>query len=216
MTAMSAPAQLFGCRRADDYVVKPFAITEVVARTKALLRRPGGALGVVLQAGNIVLDTIGRDVRVGDIPLHLPRLECAILDWGKGVRLLIIEDEPRRRRYKGQSAGRGIDLESPLVCAAHNRKVSTVPGSGSNAITIVTDVLFSGTNTIRLSGGVPTSSPRGQPRQPTQSANRSKRFLLELTSQTGSVPIKPPKGADCTFSLGMAFVIAGIRSLTPK
>src|SRR5947209_1471355 len=59
---------------ADDYVVKPFAIAEVVARTKALLRRPGGALGVALQAGNIVLDTIGRDVRVGDVPLHLPRL----------------------------------------------------------------------------------------------------------------------------------------------
>ena len=35
---------------ADDYLVKPFAIDELVARTKALLRRPGGALGVELQA----------------------------------------------------------------------------------------------------------------------------------------------------------------------
>ena len=65
---------------ADDYVVKPFALAEIVARTKALLRRPGGALGIALQAGNIVLDTIGRDVRVGDIPVHLPRRECAILE----------------------------------------------------------------------------------------------------------------------------------------
>src|SRR5258708_7083626 len=46
---------------ADDYLVKPFAITELVARTKALLRRPGGALGVTLVAGNIIFDTIGRD-----------------------------------------------------------------------------------------------------------------------------------------------------------
>ena len=38
---------------ADDYLIKPFAMAELVARIKALLRRPGGALGVVLSAGNI-------------------------------------------------------------------------------------------------------------------------------------------------------------------
>jgi len=65
---------------ADDYVVKPFAMAEVIARTKALLRRPGGALGVTLQAGNVVLDTVGRDVRVGGILLQLPRRECALLE----------------------------------------------------------------------------------------------------------------------------------------
>src|SRR5262249_31836006 len=47
---------------------------------KALLRRPGGALGVTLQAGNVVLDTVGRDVRVGATPLPLPRRECAVLE----------------------------------------------------------------------------------------------------------------------------------------
>jgi DNA-binding response OmpR family regulator len=65
---------------ADDYLVKPFAMVELVARTKALLRRPGGALGVTLQAGNVALDTVGRDVRVGGIPLPLPRRECAVLE----------------------------------------------------------------------------------------------------------------------------------------
>jgi DNA-binding response OmpR family regulator len=65
---------------ADDYLVKPFAMSELVARTKALLRRPGGALGVALQVGNIVFDTIGRDVSVGGVPLNLPRRECAILE----------------------------------------------------------------------------------------------------------------------------------------
>jgi DNA-binding response OmpR family regulator len=65
---------------ADDYLVKPFAITELVARTKALLRRPGGALGVTLVAGNIIFDTIGRDVRVGDSSLPMPRRETAILE----------------------------------------------------------------------------------------------------------------------------------------
>jgi DNA-binding response OmpR family regulator len=65
---------------ADDYLVKPFAIAEVIARLKALLRRPGGALGIALRAGNIEFDTIGRDVRVGSTPLQLPRRECAILE----------------------------------------------------------------------------------------------------------------------------------------
>jgi len=65
---------------ADDYLVKPFAIAELIARLKALLRRPGGALGVALHAGNIELDTVGRDVRVGSTPLQLPRRECAILE----------------------------------------------------------------------------------------------------------------------------------------
>jgi len=65
---------------ADDYLVKPFAMAELVARTKALLRRPGGALGLTLEAGNIVFDTIGRDVRVAGTGLQLPRRECAVLE----------------------------------------------------------------------------------------------------------------------------------------
>jgi DNA-binding response OmpR family regulator len=65
---------------ADDYLVKPFATVELIARTKALLRRPGGVLGVKLQAGNVVLDTIGRDVRVGELSMQLPRRECTILE----------------------------------------------------------------------------------------------------------------------------------------
>src|SRR5262249_38299702 len=48
--------------------------------TKALLRRPGAALGTTLRASNIVFDTIGRDVSVAGIPLQLPRREAAILE----------------------------------------------------------------------------------------------------------------------------------------
>src|SRR5690349_21466330 len=58
---------------ADDYLVKPFAMPELIAHTKALLRRPGGALGTTLKAGNVTFDTIGRDVRVGDASILLPR-----------------------------------------------------------------------------------------------------------------------------------------------
>jgi DNA-binding response OmpR family regulator len=83
---------------ADDYLVKPFAITEVIARLKALLRRPGGALGVALHAGNIELDTLGRDVRVASSPLQLPRRECAILEHlmrrqGRVVPKTVLEEK---------------------------------------------------------------------------------------------------------------------------
>jgi DNA-binding response OmpR family regulator len=83
---------------ADDYLVKPFAMTELIARTKALLRRPGGVLGTTLKAANVSLDTIGRDVRVDDLPLFLPRRECAILEHlmrrlGRVVPKTVLEEK---------------------------------------------------------------------------------------------------------------------------
>jgi DNA-binding response OmpR family regulator len=83
---------------ADDYLVKPFATTELIARTKALLRRPGGALGMTLKAGNIVFDTVSRDVKVGEAPLLLPRRESAILEHlmrrlGRVVPKTVLEEK---------------------------------------------------------------------------------------------------------------------------
>jgi DNA-binding response OmpR family regulator len=83
---------------ADDYLVKPFAMTELVARTKALLRRPGLALGITLEAGNVAFDTIGRDVRVGKATLQLPRQELAILEHlmrrlGRVVPKAVLEEK---------------------------------------------------------------------------------------------------------------------------
>jgi DNA-binding response OmpR family regulator len=83
---------------ADDYLVKPFASSEVVARIKALLRRPGGALGTTLRSGNVTFDTIGRDVRVGETLLLLPRREGAILEHlmrraGRVVPKTVLEEK---------------------------------------------------------------------------------------------------------------------------
>jgi len=65
---------------ADDYLVKPFASLELIARIKALLRRPGAALGVVLRAGRLSFDTLGREAMVGEAPLALARQELAVLE----------------------------------------------------------------------------------------------------------------------------------------
>ena len=64
----------------DDYLVKPFAIEELVARLRAILRRPGGALGRELRAANLTLDTVAREVRVNDEPVRLSRREMDLLE----------------------------------------------------------------------------------------------------------------------------------------
>lgn len=65
---------------ADDYVVKPFEIAELAARCRALLRRPGASLGVVLQLGNVALDTTTRTVTVADRRIDIPPREIALLE----------------------------------------------------------------------------------------------------------------------------------------
>ena len=74
------------------------AASELIARTKALLRRPGGALGTLLTAGNISFDTIGRDVRVAGAAIALPRQELAVLEHlmrrhGRVVPKTLLEDK---------------------------------------------------------------------------------------------------------------------------
>jgi DNA-binding response OmpR family regulator len=65
---------------ADDYLLKPFAVEELVARLRAVLRRPGAALGRNLGAGNLRYDSLTRAVQVGGVPLILSRRELDILE----------------------------------------------------------------------------------------------------------------------------------------
>ena len=65
---------------ADDYLVKPFALQELVARLRALLRRPGAVLGRVLTLANVSLDSSARIARVGELPLDITRSELVVLE----------------------------------------------------------------------------------------------------------------------------------------
>jgi DNA-binding response OmpR family regulator len=65
---------------ADDYLVKPFAFEELTARIRALLRRSGDFLGSVLKAGNVILDTVARQVFVNDKPQAFSAREIALLE----------------------------------------------------------------------------------------------------------------------------------------
>src|SRR5579859_588544 len=65
---------------AADYLTKPFHMSELIASVCALLRRPGAALGESLSLGNIVLNTITRQVRVDDTEIGLSDQETVALE----------------------------------------------------------------------------------------------------------------------------------------
>ena len=65
---------------ADDYLTKPFEMAELIARLKALLRRPGGALALTLEVGNIRFDTVHREAMVGGRVVVLSRSELTLLE----------------------------------------------------------------------------------------------------------------------------------------
>ena len=66
---------------ADDYLVKPFAIDELLARVRALLRRRVTTEETtVLQVGDLVLDSARREVRRGDREIHLTKTEFDLLE----------------------------------------------------------------------------------------------------------------------------------------
>jgi len=64
---------------ADDYVTKPFAIGELLARLRAALRRAGPSAGPVLEVGRLVLDLEKRTVTMGGVPVHLTPHEFDLL-----------------------------------------------------------------------------------------------------------------------------------------
>lgn len=66
---------------ADDYLVKPFALAELLARVRALLRRPTEQKGTVLKADGLELDTTTFRVTRDGKEIHLTSKEFALLEF---------------------------------------------------------------------------------------------------------------------------------------
>jgi len=65
---------------ADDYVTKPFALEELLARVRALLRRTGDTDGEVVRFADLQLDPATREVTRGGRPIELTRTEFSLLE----------------------------------------------------------------------------------------------------------------------------------------
>lgn len=66
---------------ADDYLVKPFHMEELLARLRALIRRSAGWAEAVLRAGPVTLDTTAQRVSVNDQDLELTAYEYRVLEY---------------------------------------------------------------------------------------------------------------------------------------
>lgn len=66
---------------ADDYLVKPFALEELLARVRALIRRPREQEPTVLTIGDLSLDTVSFEVKRGETLIPLTQKEYALLEY---------------------------------------------------------------------------------------------------------------------------------------
>lgn len=65
---------------AEDYLLKPFHMDELIARVKVVLRRPRGGIPLRIEAGNVTFDVAHREVVIGSRPVPFSRKEMALLE----------------------------------------------------------------------------------------------------------------------------------------
>jgi two-component system, OmpR family, response regulator len=66
---------------ADDYLVKPFAFGELVARIRALARRPNNSLGSILELDDLTLNSLTYEVKRGNHQVNLSKKEFELLEY---------------------------------------------------------------------------------------------------------------------------------------
>ncbi len=119
---------------ADDYMIKPFSMEELIARVRALLRRPAIALSNVLAAGNVSLDPNSRSVAADGETVAMTRrefdvLELLIRNRGKVVSKATIDE-------KLHGFGEDVSLNSVEAIISRLRKRLREAKADVNVVTI--------------------------------------------------------------------------------
>lgn len=123
---------------ADDYLVKPFALEELVARLEAQLRRPGQLLGSSLRIANLEFDTINRQASIDEQPQMLSARETAVLELlmrGKGRVVSKKQVEDHIFGHSGEVASNAVEvyvhrLRKQLAKRGARVQVHTIRGVG--------------------------------------------------------------------------------------
>ncbi len=135
LTARDAPAdRIRGLDMgADDYLVKPFDFGELLARIRALQRRPRRVDGPALERGRVTLDPVTRSVSVSDRPLRLTSTEYLILE-------LLMRRAPAVVDRKAIAEHAWADETSPLGSNAIDVQLSRLraklPDAGVRIVTV--------------------------------------------------------------------------------
>jgi two-component system response regulator MprA len=124
---------------ADDYLVKPFALDELSARMRALLRRTSvSGTDETLRVGDLVLDPLGRTATRGARPLELTKTEFDVLELLMVNAGIVLSRETIYERiwgYDFETSSRSLDvyigyLRTKTEAGGEPRLVHTVRGVG--------------------------------------------------------------------------------------
>lgn len=96
---------------ADDYVAKPFALAELLARVRAMVRRSYGDTEARITIGSVVIDTVARRITRDGVEVELPRKEYALLELLARARGRVLTREFLTEHLYDED----VDVESNVI-----------------------------------------------------------------------------------------------------